>query len=387
MEKWIIPALFLALPFALISPGLIWKSQLLFFIFCPIFIIALNIKNSWVKAFLLYASVWQIFIFLMGFSKGISPGPALSIILSIMAGAVIFKFISENKLPDSKWLAIMRIATLAQIFIAIPQHWKWNPFMKFVSMFTTVMEKLPGHLVGTLGNRNYLAAFIAISIPAFIGWKVFKIRNVTINPWLIGIFIFLFFCFSPGTLAAVLGLVFYYSFGKSKRDRILCMSLATMVCVAYTAFYVLSTGSHLNEFTELPKQLDGLLTNGKINLDPFQGDIGRFAMWMQVITLIIQHPLFIIFGYGPAAFWGREYPIHGMYFSVWFQYGSIGLVLFLGFIIQYFRFLSMKKEIILLTSFLIICLDMIGNFTAEIATTAFSILIICGLIERRRLNG
>ena len=42
-----------------------------------------------------------------------------------------------------------------------------------------------------------------------------------------------------------------------------------------------------------------------------------------------------------------------------------------------------EKNLILRASFLIICLDMIGNFPLEIASTAFMIVIIAGLIERR----
>ena len=48
------------------------------------------------------------------------------------------------------------------------------------------------------------------------------------------------------------------------------------------------------------------------------------------------------------------------------------------------KILSIFLALVLLTSFLIICLDMIGNFPAEIASTAFMIIIVCGLIERER---
>lgn len=304
-----------------------------------------------------------------------------------MAGAIIYKFVSESNFSDEKWFKLIRVAVILQILASLPQPWGFNPIMKIVGLFTTVKENLPGHLVGTLGNRNYLAAFIAISIPLFIGWKTFKFKGISINSAIIGIFIFLFFCFSPGTLAAVMGISFLIFYKESHAKRILAFILTTLICASYTVFYVLSTGNHAWEFTALPEQLKELIFTGKITLDPFKGDIGRFGMWMLAFSKLIKHWFFFIFGYGPGAFWGREYSIHGEYISVWFQFGLIGLGLMIGYIYTTWKFLAKEKSIILLSSFLIICLDMIGNFPMEIASTAFMIVIICGLIERKRLNG
>jgi len=383
MNDWIVPILFLLLPFVFLAPGLIWKSQLLFFLICPIFIIALDIKNIWIKSFLLYASMWQMVVFFLSFSKyGMNPGYGLSVILGLMAGAIIFKFVSEGEVTNEKWFMFIRIAVILQILVSLPQPFGYNPFADFMSLFIDVRENLPGHLVGSLGNRNYLAAFIAISIPCFVGWRTFKIKSISINPALIAIFIFLGFCLSPGTLAAIIGMGFLLSYNLSPLKRLISMSLAIKVAVAFTACYVLATGNHLNEFTELPGQLSGFLTTGKFTVDPFKSDIGRFAMWMVAVSQLITGWFFMIFGFGPGAFWGREYSMHSEYMSVWFQFGLVGLGLMIGYIYTTFRFLAKGKSLILLTSFVIICLDMIGNFPVEIASTAFLIVIICGLIER-----
>jgi hypothetical protein len=384
-KEWTIPILFLMLPFAFLSPGLIWKSQLLFFIICPVFIIALNLKNLWIRAFLLYAAAWQIFIFLMGFNhKGFSPGPGLSMLLAITAGAIIFKFISESKLPNHKWFMFIRIAVIVQILVSLPQPFGLNPVMVLLGLFTNVQERLPGHLVGTLGNRNYLAAFIAMSVPFFAGWRTFKIKGFTVNPALILIFVFLGFCLSPGTLAAIIGLTFLLTYEWSWKGRLIALSVGVKVAMAFAAVYVLTTGNHLNEFTALPAQLSEFLSTGKITTDPFQSDLGRFAMWMTAISQLLQYWGFMVFGMGPAAFWGRQYPIHGQYVSVWFQFGLVGLGLMLGYFFTAGRFLWKAKSKVLLTALLILCLDMIGNFPLEIASTSFMAIIICGLIERER---
>jgi hypothetical protein len=386
MKSWITPIAFLILPFALLTPGLIWKSQLMFFLVCPVLIIALNLKNVWIKAFLLYAFAWQISIFFLSFMRPGTVGPSLTILMSLMAAAILFKFVSESDLPTEKWAMVIRIAVIVQIIMSITQPFGFNPIMQLAGLFTKVKEYLPGHLVGTLGNRNYLAIFIAMSIPFFVGWRTFKVGRWTVNPALIAIFTFLGFCLSPGTLAAIIGITFLLSYNLTPWKRLISLSLAMKICTIYAAAYILTTGNHLGEFTSLPAQLTEFWNTGKLNLDPFKGDVGRFAMWLTAIGQLLQSWNFAVFGFGPAAFWGREYPIHSEYISVWFQYGLIGLGLMVGYFFTAGRFLWKANSKILLTALLILCLDMIGNFPLEIATTGFMAIIICGLIERERLQ-
>jgi O-antigen ligase len=169
--------------------------------------------------------------------------------------------------------------------------------------------------------------------------------------------------------------------------RIFSLSIAMKAAVAFAACYVLTTGYHLNEFQALPGQLKEFLTTGNVTTDPFQGDIGRFAMWMTATSKILQSWNLAIFGYGPGSYWGRSYPIHGEYFSVLFQYGFVGLFIVLGYMVHTWKFLLKRKELILFaTSFLIINLDCVGNFPMQIASTGFMILIVLGLIERERLK-
>jgi hypothetical protein len=109
-------------------------------------------------------------------------------------------------------------------------------------------------------------------------------------------------------------------------------------------------------------------------------------MFLAAIGQLLQSWVYVVFGMGPAAYWGRPYPIHGEFVSVWFQYGLIGLGLMVGYMVTAGRFLAKRGNIVMLTALLILGLDMIGNFTLEIATTSFMALIICGLIERERVK-
>ena len=367
----------------LITPGLIWKAQQLFFILLPLFILACSLKNVWVKSFLLYAGIWQICLLFYYFSnpKGPGPGSGLSIILCLMSAAVIFKFVSESKLANDKWYMVIRIAVIAQIILAVFQTFRINIVAKFYGMFFPIKELLPDHLVGSLGNRNYLAAFVAYSLPMFIIWK----------PWLSLPFIAFIFvmCPSPATLAGIIGAAFWlaYSRGASPKRIITYISVAVAIGVGFTTFYVLSTGYHLNEFKELPRQISQFFSTGKVDSDMFRGDLGRFGMWFMALGHLISTPFGMILGFGPGSYWGRDYSLHSEYMAVWFYFGLIGLFLLFGYIRETWKFLWQKKNAVLLTSFLIMVVEIGANHSFEIATSGMMGVVILGLIERERLNG
>ncbi len=387
INNWVIPVLFLMVPFVFLYPGLLWTSQHLFFIILPIIIVAFLIENIWIKSFLLYITGWQIWMYLQVFNDPRSnPGIGLSIIISLMSGAIIFLFVSKGRWSVEKWFKIIRIAVILQIIICIPQlFWKYNVVFDFMSLFTKMVNSLPDHLVGTLGNRNFLSAFIAVSIPAFVGWRTITIRGITVNPALIVIGIILYFCYSPGTLAGLIGAAFFYTYKiKNQRTRWLLFSLGPILAVAYSAYYILSTGYHVHDFTNLPDQLRELLTGENITFNEINGDLGRFSMWLMAFAKLMKSWTAMIFGFGPGAFWGRPYPLHSEYMWVWFQFGLIGLGLMVGYIWTTARFLIRSHRILLLTSFIIICLDMVANFPMEIPPPAFLIIIIAALIEREK---
>jgi hypothetical protein len=374
------------IPFVFLAPGLLWTSQQLFFIVLPLIIIAFYIRNIWVKTFLLYVMAWQILLFLLYFNNpNANPGNGLNVIITLMSGAIIFKFVSEGSLKTSKWFWVIRIAVILQILLAIPQFWKFSPLFYVLSHFTKMVNELPSHLTGTIGNRNYFAAFVAISVPMFIGWATFKIKEINVNLSLIGIFIILYFCFSPGTIAAVIAMSFLLAYRVPKgKIRWAVMSAGPILAVAYTGYYVLSTGYHVRDFVNLPLQLKELIQGKTINYFEPDGDLGRFGMWIMAFTQLKESWIKMIFGLGPGAPWGRAYPLHSEYMSVWFQFGLVGLALMIGYIWTTVRFLFKSKNMIFLAAAIIICLEMVMNHTMEVPVSGFLVIIIAALIEREK---
>jgi hypothetical protein len=394
VSEWVIPALFLILPFAILLPGLIWKSHRLFFILFALVIVAISIRNLWVKSFLIYSVLWQTYLYLKAFaSPNVSTGDGLAVIIAFLAGAIVFKFVSEGKLSNENFYSVIRIAALLQIAVAIPQCFGFNPVSWALSTVVQTKEITPDHLTGTIGNRDFFAAFVAVSLPMFIGWKNIKLkvawpawlkrssdRNIEINPWLILIAIILFLAPSPATLAAILGVAIYYNKGWKY------IGVAILLAIGYGVYYVVGKGVHLSGFIALPQQLGQFFSEGQITVDPDRHDLGRFAMWMVALGKLLTSFSSFLFGFGPGATFGRKYPLHNEYMSMWFEFGLVGLTLLVGYIATTVKAMARSKNRVLFTSFAIACLDMTGNYPIQIAPTAFLILIVVGLIERERMS-
>ncbi len=396
MTDWAIPAMFLLLPFTIIVPGLIWDSHRLFFIIMLLPMVAMMIKNVWIKSFFIYAFIWQLFILWTHFGNQprIHPGSSLTIIASLISAAVIFKFVSESRMANEKWYDIIRIAVLIQIVIAILQFFMINLVLLFMQIFIKAQELMPGHFVGTLGNKDFLTAFIGIAAPLFVGWKSIKWHivkpfgvdgtypwDIRINIPLIAIAFILFFGPTPATLAVIFGMAIYVNRGWKP----IGLALVVAVCMVY--YYVGIQGIHLNEFEALPGQISEFIRTGAITARmTAPEDLGRFGMWFVALGKLLSSWKAFMFGYGPGAFWGMPYPLHNEYMTTFFEFGLIGLSLLFAYIYHTAKFLILTKNRILGTCFVIACIDIGANFALHIAPTGFLIVIICGLIERERLN-
>lgn len=285
---------------------------------------------------------------------------------------------------------IIRIAVIIQLIIGIIQFSGFNVVVYFLSKFTMVQERTPTHMVGTLGNRNFLAAFISMSIPMFMGWRTFSFRGIKINPWVLVIFAALFVSPSPAVLAAIIGLTFFFVYCPPAKISIkgwFYIGGGVVAALVYGISYVLITGNHLGDFTVFPQQLKELAETGGIQTEAGIQDLGRFGMWLMALGKLTQTWFGAVIGFGPNAYWGRSYPLHNEYMTIWFEFGLIGLGLVFAYIYTSIKFLLKTKNNVLLTSLIILCLDMVANFPMEIASTAFMAIIIIGLIERERLIG
>jgi len=383
LNSWSMLAIFLILPFVLITPGLSWKSQQIFMLIASSVVVAFSLKNIWLRSFIVYLFCWTIYLFLRSLANpmihfNVAPQTGMSILLFVMAGALIVKFVSISKLSDEKFYNVIRAAVLLQVFIAIIQYFGFYPWEWLLSSIVAPAHSTAdiGPFRGTLGNRDVLGCFVGVSIPLFLSWKEVKpYQNVIIKSLTFIVMAILLMSPSPGAVATLIGIGVYY-FKENKFSLL----FAFMAAAIYAIIYIL-TSYHYADFMAAPSQFSGLV-NG--NLKDIPTNEGRLWKWMTAVSLIFQSPETFIFGSGPGAFWGRKYPLHNEFIQCWFELGLVGLALMIGYVCSTIKFLFKSKDMVLLSAFIIICIDAGGNYPMHLATTAFLICIIAGLIERKR---
>jgi O-antigen ligase len=311
----------------------------------------------------------------------VAPQTGMSILLFVMAGALIVKFVSISKLSDEKFYNVIRVAVLLQVLIAIVQYMGFYPWEWLLSSIVATAQTTAdiGPFRGTLGNRDVLGCFVGVSIPLFLSWKEIKpYQNVIIKSLTFIVMAILLFSPSPGAVAALIGIGVYY-FKENK----LSLLIAFMAAGIYAIIYIL-TSYHLADFMAAPDQLNGLVNTGTVAAS--SPNEGRLWKWMTAASLIFQSPETIIFGNGPGAFWGRKYPLHNEFIQCWFELGLVGFALMIGYVCSTIKFLFKSKDMVLLSAFIIICIDAGGNYPMHLATTAFLVCIIAGLIERKQIQ-
>jgi O-antigen ligase len=382
-DTWAILGVFLILPFVMITSGISWKSQQLFMLMaCSVFV-AFSLKNIWLRLFVVYFFSWTICLFLRtlinpGVVYNVAPQTGMAILLFVLAGTLIVKLVSISKVPDEKFYAVIRLAVILQIIISISQYFGFYPWDWALShiMVTAQSNDHVGPFYGTLGNRDILGCFIGISVPLFLSWKEIKpYQNVIIKVLTFIVLVILLFSPSPGTVAAIIGIGIYY-FNENKKYTIFALIIAAIYLIAYTIF------AYHQDLIVAPHQFNNLITNGTVAID--SPNDGRLWKWMLALGQTFKSPSTLIFGSAPGAFWGRKYPLHNEYIQCWFEIGFIGLIIMLGYIISTLKYLFKSKDVVLLSVFVIICIDAGANYSLHIATTAFLICIFTGLIERKK---
>jgi hypothetical protein len=105
------------------------------------------------------------------------------------------------------------------------------------------------------------------------------------------------------------------------------------------------------------------------------------VLWREALGLIFYHPVMTILGSGPGAWWGHPFPMHNEFLQGWHQYGSIGLLLILGYVVTIYR-----RSPVLFSAFIIMCVNMAGNYPLHLAPSGFLFIMIAALIEREKAN-
>ena len=349
MKEYTLPIAFLLAPFLILSTGYIWTGQQIGLMMIFLVLMANLIENWWLRVFLFYVIAWQTVLFIqamlhpMMFQAAIASG--YTQVLFMTAGAMIYLTASRSKVALPVFYNVICAAALIQAGIALLQRFGGIDIVPMVlSLIAPAKSSLgSGALVGFLGNPNYLAAFLAFSVPFFFRkWWIWSFPLVAVA---------LFFSM---TSSAVIAAIIVGGFFVAKKYR---GWKWVLLIAAITA----------------------LLATGYIIYDGNPASINeRFQGWSAAFNQVVQWPFGIAFGLGPGAAWANNYPLHSEWVTLFHQFGVIGIILAMGFLLTVSR-----KNIYLFSSFVIIVINMFGNAALHIAPTAFLACMVAGLMERK----
>jgi hypothetical protein len=352
MKDYTLPIAFLLAPFLILSTGYIWTGQQIGLMVIFLVIMAAMIENLWIRAFLFYAIAWQTVLFIQAlihpkmFEAAIASGYTQC--LFMVAGAMIYLTASRSKIKDETFYNVICAAALIQTVVALFQRFAGIDLVLMgLSLIAPTKSSMGDNaLVGFLGNPNYLAAFLAFSVPFFF-------RRYWALTLPLVIIVLVVSMTSSAVLPVIIGIgVFVAMKYKLGWKWLTPVSMAVFLLIAGYEFY-----------------------------DPMLGN-PRFEMWGPALNQVIQAPVGLTFGLGPGAAWANNYLLHSEWVTLFHQFGVVGLALAAGFL-----WTVKRNNIFLFSSFVVIVINMFGNAALHIAPTAFLACMVAGLMERKTENG
>lgn len=355
MANYFLIASFLLIPFSILSLGLIHQSHHLALIIGAVVIIGAYIKNRWVTAFFWMCAAWQIAMCLvvMKYNLPIQElAASIYFLLFLLVAGIVYIAAAHSTIKTKTFYNVICISALAQAGFCLIQHFGGvDPWLLIIRMFVKAKPLLQAtDPTGTLGNPNFVAAYLAISLPFFFRGEL-KSRK---PQWWWGAipiaFVLIISRSSSAVIPAIMGTAFYFAGFK--------WFLPAMIIpiIVYILFD--------NPFSQV------------INT----ATEGRGEIWASAIKIIKEQPLInLMLGRGNGAPYGRAYPMHSEWLTMLYQYGLVGLAIMSGYVLTISR-----KNKVLFTAFIIAAINMLGNYPLHLAPSAFLIIMIAGLIERER---
>ena len=330
----ILPILFIVvLPFFVWGRNIL-QGQINGFVFLSLLMAVLLLPNVWLKIIGIIATGWLGFAYAIDFIGSFPISPFVDASLVLFFAIVFYLFVYHTKYTFEFYAKIICISALIQTMISICQ-WLWFDPVSFL-MSTIVIVKGTG-IVGSLGNPNFLGAYLAISLPFF-----FRSRWV----WFIPVIIIglLISKTSTAIIGAIIGTAFFIGGWRFAVCGIVPVGIYLMVSTP--------AGTALNV---------------------------RLDYWIDATKTTCRSLSSFIVGYGQGTTWRLDNQIHNEYVATFFNYGITGLACMIAYIATISR-----NNKILFTAFIILCVNMIGNHPLHVVTTAILAIVISALIERGR---
>ncbi len=347
---YFLTALLILLPFGVWGANVHFGHAHTLILVCLIALGAM-LPNPYLCLFVFYVAAWLTYIVAGLFLGFLAAGATITVMLIdgslwFILGTLVFLIIYNSHIKLGAVFNIICISAIIQAALGILQALGFDPIFDIARNLVTVNSELPSDAaVGTLGNNNFLAAFVAISLPFF-----FRRRWFYALPLLVVCLIFT--KTTTAFIAAIVGTVYFFY------PQIKSIKLEVFVLVCFVAAgAVISYAFFYHPFAENP----------------------RFDYWLNGLQQVAQSWQTILIGFGPTAEWKIGDKLHSEYVMALFNFGVIGLALLMGYIITICR-----TNRILFTAFIILCIDAIGNHVLHTIPTALLAITICSLIEHEK---
>lgn len=284
--------------------------------------LALATQDRIISLFAAYAAAWVAWIYSSAAAGAIpieAGTQAIETLALISSGLVIYVIGRKGLTAISTYKDAICILAL---FLAVLGLMRWAFF--------------DGHSAATLGNRNFLAAFLAVSAPCFYRRR-----------WWIGLPIIIGCLITCHTATAIA------AFGVA------------------TGFYFL--GWWGVGVSTVPALLYFLIFKAPDSL------FERLSFWLDALSKLSISWHQILFGVGPGVLWKSGNMLHSEYVYTLWYFGIIGLGIAALYIFRSFRSAGDRA---IAASFLAILVDGLGNHLMHTAPTAYLAIVIMALNDR-----
>ena len=303
--------------------------------------------NTWVKCFGAYLCGWVIAGYTLSFMDLNKLAPWFYAIndsvFLILAGLIFYKAVYRGDIPLSLWGNVICLVATLQSLLGIMQVSGFDPVVWFLKNCVELISTSENAAAGTLGNQNFLAAYLAISIPFFLN-KDESFRKTRL-------------CLLPVILVALL-----------------LTKTTTAFAAAIVGVAFLYGGVRWAVISVLPAVV---IYGIKYQNAPFSNE--RIMYWKDAWESTTHGIQTLIFGWGPGVTWKPGNMLHSEYANTFFNYGLIGVLLMLA----YFVSTTIKAENrYLQAAVLIIAVNIIGNHAFHLVSTATLALVVFALNER-----
>jgi len=319
-------------------------------------VLAYYLKDHWVRAWFL----WQIVLAVLMYSILIAfpcqytmrlHMNAMDFMVKLSAGIIIFIAATEICISKHRYIFnVFCIFVLFECLVFMFQQYNLDIEQISATVIGATMRDIPR--AGTLGNKNFFAAILAITMPMFFRKKWC---------WFLPIIILVLFLqqTTGGIVAATVAIAYFLL--KSKQFRIETKALI---------FASLAFG-----FVVFVQFFD------TIALDDFR----RYTWW----DILRSMPQWIYLGNGPGSYpiWGGAEHVHNDYFEAFFEGGIVSMVIITGYLISILYNAYHQKSqvgIILSACVLALCANALVNYPLHLAPSGFIAAFLLGMAYRWR---